>query len=64
MEKIVPPIPVPPIMVQVSKTVVDLRTPEFNQVFQDSGQTIIDFSSMHINEVYAVHSTVKIEIKP
>ena len=50
-------------MVQVSKIVVDLGTPDFNQVFQDSGQIIIDFSSMHINEVYAIQSVVSAEIK-
>ena len=31
--------------------------------FQDNGQIIIDFSSMHINEMYAVQSVVNAEIK-
>ena len=50
-------------MVQVSKNVVDLVTPDFNDDFQDNGQIIIYFSSMHINELYAVQSVVNTEIK-
>ena len=63
MEKIVPPLPVPPITVEVSKGVVNLGTLEFNDVFRDSGNIIIDFSSMHINEVYAIHSDFNAKIK-
>ena len=58
MEKTAQPVPFPPISIQVSKTVVIFGTPESNNVFQDNDQIIIDFSSMHMNEVYVVESVV------
>ena len=58
MEKTTQPVPFPPISIQVSKTVVIFGTPESNHVFQDNDQIIIDFSSMHMNEVYAVPSVI------
>ena len=50
-------------MVQVLKDVVKRGTPESNIDFQDTNQLIIDFSSMHMNEVYAVQNVVNTEIK-
>ena len=58
MEKTAQPIPFRPTTVRVSKIVVIFGTPESNHVFQDNDQIIIDFSSMHMNEVYAVPSVI------
>ena len=54
MYQTVPAALVPSITVEVSKVVVDLGTPEFNDVLKDKVHIIIDFSSKHINEVYVV----------
>ena len=64
MEETAPLVLVPPIMVQVSKSVVNFGTSESNHIVQDNDHIIIDFSSMHINEVYVVHSAANAKIKP
>ena len=56
-------VPVPPIKVEVSGGVVDLGTLDFNDVSSDIGHITIDFSSMNITEIYAIHSAINAEIK-
>ena len=58
MEQIVAFVPSLPITMQVSKVIVKCGTSESNLDFQDIDQLIIDFSSMHMNEVYAVQNIV------
>ena len=58
MDQTVAFVPTLPIMLQVPKTVVKCGTLESNLDFQDANQLIIDFSSMHMNEVYAIHNVV------
>ena len=63
MEQIVTSIPTLPIMLQVPKNVVKCGTYESNLYFQDANQLIIDFSSMHMNEVYAVQNVVNTKMR-
>ena len=63
MEQTVTSIPTLPIMLQVPKNVVKCGTYESNPYFQDANQLIIDFSSMHMNEVYAVQNFVNTKIR-
>ena len=56
-------IPTLPIMLQVHKTIVKCGTLESNLDFQDANQLIIDFSSMHMNEVYAIEDVVNTKMR-
>ena len=56
-------VPVPPIKVEVSRGVIDLGTPEFNDVVRDINQITIDFLSMEIAELCAIQNVVAAEIK-
>ena len=61
MEQVGPSILVSLIMVQVSKTIVKFGILESNLGFQDTNHLIIYFSSMHMNEVYAIQNIVNDE---
>ena len=63
MEKMVTFVPTLPIMVQVPKAAVKCGTPKSNLDFQVTNYLIIDFSSMHRNEVYAFENVVNAEIR-
>ena len=63
MEQTVASMPTLPLMVQVPKAVVKCGTPESNLDFQDTNQLIIDFSSMHMSEVYAIQNVVNAKIR-
>ena len=52
-----------PITTQLSKVVVKYGTSKCNLDFQDTDQLIIDFSSMHMNKVYAVQNVVNAKIR-
>ena len=47
----------------MSGGVIDLGNPELNDVAREIKQINIDFSSMKITKVYAIHSVVIVEIK-
>ena len=63
MDQTVAFVPTLPIMLQVPKTVVKCGTLESNLDFQDANQLIIDFSSMHMNEVYAIQDVVNTKMR-
>ena len=63
IEKNATPFSVPPIKVKVSGKVIDLGNLELNDVAREITQINIDFSSMKITKVYAIHSVVIVEIK-
>ena len=63
MEQTVASMPTLPITVQVPKAAIKCGIPESNLDFQDTNQLIIDFSSMHMNDLYAVQNAVNTEIR-
>ena len=58
IEKTIIPVVASPIKVEVSRGVIDLENPEFNDVSQEINQITIDFYSMKINELYIIHNFV------
>ena len=57
------PMPVSPIKAQVSGYILDLVTPEFNDVSIGIGKITIYFPQMHINEIYALQNVIVVEMK-
>ena len=55
--------PVPPIIMQVSREELDLGTPKFNDVAKSIGHITIEFSHMRISKVYAMKNLAVVEMK-